>query len=496
MKSFIALLLVLCFATTIFNAAANAAETPTFKLHLSVSPKNMDPNLQRGSASSYVLGNLYRNLFTYDDQAGLVPDLGTGCVRSNKGMTLKCSLKNDLRWSDKSSLTSADFLRTYLRILDPAVGAFRSDLLFKIKNAKAIYEKKADASTLGIKAPDAQTLVFEFTEKDPDFEYNLSTFLLAPTKNDLAITNGPFKIKEFKPGKRLLLESNPEYHRKNTKRPNIEFFFIEEDSVALQLYEKNQLHFLRRLPTLYIPKFKTRKDFIWKPLLRFDYIGFGPALKDDIEARKALSYSLNFVELQKILSSDGLPGCAGLPESWFSGKSPCVEFDLSKVPHIKRTQSYKMIFSSQGGEDHKRATEWMQQQWLKNAGLKVTLEVKENKLYLDEVKNNPPALFRKGLSPDRPTCLAVLETFSSENPENYILFKDAAYKRVLVKLSESTSPSEQKKFCSEGVQILLDQYRLIPTGPMHFAMLAKPEFRGWKLNQMNQLDLSDLEFQH
>ncbi|MNT26215.1 putative binding protein YgiS precursor [compost metagenome] len=138
----------------------------------------------------------------------------------------------------------------------------------------------------------------------------------------------------------------------------------------------------------------------------------------------------------------------------------------------------------------------MQQQWKKNAGLQVTLEVKENKLYLDEVKKNPPALFRKGLSPDRPTCLAVLETFSEDNPENYIQLKDAKYQKILGTLAKSTQIAEQKKLCLEGVQLLLDQHRLIPTGPMHFAMLARPEAKGWKLNQMNQLDLSGLEFQH
>jgi len=495
LKALTSLLLVIVFLLLACDLTW-AAHPETFRLHLSTSPKSLDPQLQRGSASNYVLGNLYRNIFTFDDQAGLIPDLGVGCIRSNKGMTLKCTLRKDLHWSDKTTLTSADFLRTYLRILDPEVAAFRADLLFKIKNAKEIYQKTAKPESLGIKTPDATTIVFEFAESDPDFEYNLTTFLLAPTKADLNITSGPYRLKEFKAGKRILLEPNPEYHLKNPNRPLVEFLFIEEDSVALQLYEKKELHFLRRLPTLFIPKFKERKDFVWMPLLRFDYIGFGPALKDDEEVRKAFSYSLNFVELQKIFSSDGLPGCAGLPDSWFPGKAPCVSFDLKKVPRIKRTQNYKMIFSSQGGEDHKRATEWMQQQWKKNAGLQVTLEVKENKLYLDEVKKNPPALFRKGLSPDRPTCLAVLETFSEDNPENYIQLKDAKYQKILGTLAASTQISEQKKLCLEGVQLLLDQHRLIPTGPMHFAMLARPDVKGWKLNQMNQLDLSGLEFQH
>ena len=42
------------------------------------------------------------------------------------------------------------------------------------------------------------------------------------------------------------------------------------------------------------------------------------------------------------------------------------------------------------------------------------------------------------------------------------------------------------------MDFLMKNYFLIPLGAIHFSMLAKPEFTGWKLNQMNQLDLSNL----
>ncbi|WP_413584101.1 peptide ABC transporter substrate-binding protein [Bdellovibrio sp. HCB274] len=461
-----------------------------FRLHLSGEPTQMDPNRQKTSASSYLLTNLFRNIYTYDDQKGLVPELGS-CSRE-KSKALVCKLNKNLQWSDDSPLTSADFLRTYRKMLNPKVAAPRADLLFKIKNAEDIYKGLKEPDTLGVIAPDATTLRFEFQGKAPDFEYNLASFLLAPTKENIKVYSGPYKIKEWLQGQKIVLEPNPKYQGGHPQRPLVEFLFVEEDTVALQLYEKNQLHLLRRLPTLFIPKSKSRNDFYWIPVIRFDYLGFGPDLQKDEALRKALTYSLNYTELQKLFSSKGRPGCAGLPDSWFPEKAPCFDFDLKKVPKIKTTKTYTLLFSSLGGEDHKRATEWMQAQWLKNAGLSLHLETKENKVFINQLQTAPPAVFRKGVSLDRPTCLAALETFSSDSAENYIQLKDPEYEKILNQLGNAEKSSEQKKLCLTGVRFLMDRHLIIPMGAFDFAMLIKPEFVGWKFNQMNQLDLSQL----
>ncbi|MEK2645482.1 peptide ABC transporter substrate-binding protein [Bdellovibrio sp. BCCA] len=474
----------------LFSSGTFAAEK-VFRLHLSNEPGGLDPNKQRTSSSSYVLGNLYRNIFSYDDSKGLVPDLGTGCKRDKK-QSLICSLKKDLVWSDGSPLTSEDFLRTYKKILNPKNATPRADLLFKIKNAEDIFAGKKGLETLGVSAPDKLTLKFEFQTSDPDFEYNLANFLLAPTKEDLSAYNGPYKLKEWKKGQKIILEANALYKGGHPQRPQVEFLFIEEDTVALQLYEKNELQFLRRLPTLFIPSHKTRKDFYWYPVIRLDYLGFGPELATQEDVRKAFTYSLNYVELQKIFSSEGKPGCIGLPDSWFPEKAPCFDYDLKKVPKITSTKTYTLMFSALGGEDHKRATEWLQNQWSKNAGLKTHLEVKENKVFLQILQQNPPALFRKGVSPDRPTCLAALETFAPTSPENYLRIKSPEYEKILSSLAQTKKPAEQKKWCLAGADYLMKNHLMIPLGAIHFSILVKPEFIGWKLNQMNQLDLSDL----
>lgn len=478
-------------ASLLFLSSGTFAAEKVFRLHLANEPSGLDPNRQRTSSSSYILGNLYRNLFSYDDQKGLVPDLGSGCKRDKK-QNLTCTLKKDLLWSDGSPLTSDDFLRTYKKILNPKTTAPRADLLFKIKNAEDIYAGKKSLETLGISAPDKLTLKFEFQTADPDFEYNLANFLLAPTKEDLSAYPGPYKMKEWKKGQKIILEPNSLYQGGHPSRPQVEFLFVEEDTVALQLYEKNELQFLRRLPTLFIPTYKTRPDFHWYPVIRLDYLGFGPELSAQEDIRKAFTYSLNYVELQKIFSSEGKPGCIGLPDSWFPEKAPCYDYDLKKVPQLKNTKTYTLMFSALGGEDHKRATEWLQNQWSKNAGLKTHLEVKENKVFLQILQQNPPALFRKGVSPDRPTCLAALETFSPNSPENYLRLKSPEYEKILSTLAQAKKTTEQKKWCLAGADYLMKNHLMIPLGAIHFSILVKPEFVGWKLNQMNQLDLSDL----
>lgn len=484
--------LMICLFLLSCSISSFAADT-VFRLHLPSEPGGMDPHKQRTSASSYLLGNLYRNIYTFDDTKGLVSDLGS--CRKDKKKFLVCTLKKDLKWSDGSPLTAPDFVRSYQRILDPKTGAARADLLFPIKNAEEIYAGKVLPKELGVTSSNPLTFKIEFKTEPGEFEYDLANFLTAPVNEDLKVVSGPYKLKEWQKGQKIILEPNSFYKTSSSKRPQVEFLFIEEDSVALQLYEKDQLQFLRRLPTLYIPQYKVRKDFHWIPVIRFDYLGFGPELKDQEDLRKAFTYSLNFVELQRIFSSEGRPGCMGLPDSWFPVKAPCFDFDLKKVPKIESKKTYTLMFSALGGEDHKRATEWFQDQWQKNAGLKTHIELKENKIYLQTLRNSAPPLFRKGGAPDRPTCYSALQTFAEGSTENFINLKSPEYEKILASLAKAKNEPVRKKLCLEGVEYLMNKHLLIPLGAIHFSMLAKPEWTGWKLNQLNQLDLSDLHLQ-
>jgi oligopeptide transport system substrate-binding protein len=314
-------------------------------------------------------------------------------------------------------------------------------------------------------------------------------------KPSLWLSSGAYEIQSWDPQKKIELKPNPRFWKKGP-RPNLEVLMINEDSVALSLYEKGELSLLRRLPSLFIPKYKDRPDFFEVEQIRFDYFGFSPKWKEMPEIRRAISRAIPYSEWQKLYQSKGLPGCAGLP-SHLMTESVCLTFDPVEAqaewqPLRNRPKKFEVLYSKQGGDDHKRTMEWLQAEILKN--LNFTLEVNgiENHIFLQRLEKNPPDMFRKGVAPERPTCVSALENFETGNSENYIQFSDPRFDQLLKQMRETASLSQKQKLCTQALHLLVDPAWVIPTGPIHFTLLASPQWMGWKLNELNQLDLSEL----
>lgn len=309
------------------------------------------------------------------------------------------------------------------------------------------------------------------------------------------VGTGPYRLSEWQRKTRVRLEPNPYYFVKN-KRPPVEVLMIEEDSTAIQLYDLGKLDFLRRISVKEIEKRRASKEFHFIPTYRFDYIGFGPELKDYPEVRKALALSLNYPELTKAYLTPGKIGCPSLPAR-MAAPWPCLELNLTaaNAAFDKAKPNFKvpmiLTYSKAGGEDVGRGMEWMQSQWKKHLELQVSLRPMESGVFYQDLKTHPPVLFRKGTNLDRPTCLSALENFESSSPNNNIGLKNEKFDKIVAELRESDKRS--KNLCGDGLKILINEYHLIPLGELYFPMLAKLDFRGWRVTPLNQLDLTELE---
>lgn len=509
---------VITFALTVLTChqslAASQSETgqSTFRFHIPSEPTSLDPLLVQSTDASYFLNNVSRGLYSYSQEKGLVTEGASSCVFVVK-TKLRCALKPDAKWSDGSQIVAEDYVRGFTRLVSKESRSPAAETLKNVKNAVAAHGGKVPIEQVGIKALSKLSLEIEFEKPDPEFLYKLTTSVLVPVKSasfpsrensHQAVVNGPYKVSKWTSGRRVSLKPNPFYTAANPKRPLVEALFIDDDQTALHLYEEGELNFLRRLPTTEIPRSKKRADFLQVPMARFDYIGFGKELKDQPKLREALSYALDFKELAKIYDALGIPGCPSLPRQLMADE-PCVTFDLERakkawneVPKSVREKRLKLVFSKLGGDDVKKGAEWFQAQWKKHLSATVDVEAMEQGVYLSTIRENPPTIFRKGVGLDRPTCLAALETFAKGGPENFVDLNNPAYEQVLVKLENaSTGPASEKtkkQLCTDGVKLLLSEQRLIPLGRIHFTLLARPAFKGWKLNEMNQLDLSQLQY--
>jgi len=503
-------------------AQSETPEVAVFRFHLPTEPQSLDPSKISSSDASYFFNNTMRGLYSFSNTEGLIAEGAESC-RFETPLKLVCHLA-DRFWSDGSPVVAGDYVRSFQKLVSSAGKNPSVELLKNVKNVLAVNSGKIALDRLGVTANEPQHLTIEFEKPDPEFLYKLTASVLVPIKNtsfpkrgELAglVFNGPYKIVSWTLAHRMRLEANPYYKRGNQHRPPVEILFVDDDQTALQLYEQKSLTLLRRLPTTYIATYRSRPDFLQIPVARFDYIGFGPELKDQPHLRAALSHSADFEQLRKIYDALGIPGCPSMPEELLDGPH-CVKFDLKlakseleKVSPETRAKHYKLFFSKLGGDDIKKGMEWFQAQWKNNLGLQIELEQMEQGTYLNQLRQSPPAIFRKGLALERPTCLAALETFAAGGSENFLNLNDPIFESLLKSLQEAShGPSATKsdsatkvvphtsvaerKLCGEGVEIFLKSSLLIPLGRIHFTLLADPRFTGWSLNEMNQLDLAGL----
>lgn len=497
--------LVVCFLMAVLSPFSRASEGSAFSFHLLNEPAEIDPQRASNASGSYLLPNLFRGLFRYDARAGLVAEMAKKCER--KDLSLTCHLKPQARWSDGKRIEAVDFIRAFQFLIDPKNKNAQADLLFSIRNARKIWEGQLPPGDLGVHTLSPDEIRFEFAESDLEFEHKLALPAMTPRRMENGyrwsqasslITNGPYVIREWNQGHQIRLKANKYYDTK--PRPEAVVYFIDSDSTALRLYEAGKLSLLRRLVTTEIPRFKGRADFFQIPMARFDYIGFGPALANQPQLREALIESVDFANFQKIFDALGTPGCPSLPARWMD-KVPCEKMNLSRARRLLSPQTRKKVrphlqlaFSQLGGDDISRAAEWFQGQWTKNLNLKIPIVSFEQGTYLQKLKSSPPAIFRKGVGLNRPTCRAALEIFTSDSPENFIALRDPEYDRLVTRLGLSEDASEKRRLCREALEKLLAHKRIIPLGEIHFSVLADPRFKGWQINELNLLDLTDLTF--
>lgn len=500
MKYFIAILTVLLSLKLLANQT-------TFRFHLISEPHSLDPLYINGASGGYLFNNLYRGLFTY--QNFKLKPVGANYCKFLQQKKLLCELDPTAKFSNGQPIQVQHYISAFQRIVDPKTKSAHADLLINLKNARSILMGHSPLDSLGISTNKKNQITFEFDQPDPEFLYKLTHPSLTPVFStsfpsidqfgELIVT-GPYKIKNWTRRSQIVLAPN-EYYSKNSSNPNrpeVKIIFVKDDSTALRLYKTGNLDFLRRLSSSNIPVFNHSRDFYQIPVARFDYIGFSPELQAQPKLKQALSLSINYEDLKKLYFSLGMPGCPSLPIE-YTGKEICHQFDLPKAKLLFQSldkkwkdRKYIFAFSKLGGEDNLKGMQFVANQWKKNLGLKVELRPMENKYYLSELQSSPPDIFKKGNGLERPTCSNALELLSEKSNENYIRWNNKTFNILVAQMAQSSTPVKQKKLCQEALSLLMSNYALIPMGRMHFSMLARPEFKNWQPNELNQLDLSHL----
>lgn len=460
-----------------------AATLEIFRFNISSEPESLDPIASTSSIANYMLNVLYTPLMRYQEHK--LSPYGAKECKALSVTHYKCILRKDWKWSDGQPVTADQFLSNWQHMKTSS--SPRLNQFSHIKEVKVI---------------SANVIEFTLSRPDSEFLYRLIDPAFSPRRDEVqsrmqegTLTTGPYFVKNRVPGRSYFLSVNPYFFIANVNRPNAEAIVVENEHTAIALLETHELNFVRRIPADQTAVYKDKPGFMQVPLHRIDYIGINADVAKDQKLRENLIYSIQplFQTFKKMFFALGPPGCMGLITQE-SQKQVCYErrtvtpytdAERANLPHLK------LMFATQGGDDIRRAMELFHSGWKKNLNLDLELLPTEFGVMSALLKENPPPLFRRGVPLERPTCLAALEIFESQSPDNFVRINDKAYDGTIKKMREGKG--SLKALCQKGLEQLLAMHRIIPMGQLHYTMLSDNKFDGILINELNQIDLSRLK---
>ncbi|MCF7924010.1 MAG: peptide ABC transporter substrate-binding protein [Candidatus Izimaplasma sp.] len=301
--------LLACDGETTTASTTEAQDEPVvLNWNIGADPRTLDPGLNGASDGGDVINNTFEGLVR-EKQGEVLPGMAETWEVSADGLTVTFNIRDDAKWSDGSALTADDFVRSWLRGMDPrsaseyswlwsytnVVGA--ADFANSESSDDAVLDALADAVGVSSENNGAQ-LVVELTTPTNWFVSLMSFYHFMPVpetadtegegqwaKNPTtAISNGPFVLTDYTVGDKLKLEKNPNYW--NVEDVGIDVingYFIDIETTAYARYEAGELDFIPSVPTAMIPGLMiASQEFHVFPLLGTYYINFNLSGDPDI----------------------------------------------------------------------------------------------------------------------------------------------------------------------------------------------------------------------
>lgn len=315
------------------------------------------------------------------------------------------------------------------------------------------------------------------------------------------VSNGPYKLKEWRFRHYYLVERNPTYwDAKNVKTDRIRVFMVESYNTGLNFYRGGEVDWTgaaSMLPGEFMEYLAQYKDLHVDPYLGIYYYMFNtkaPPL-DDWRVRKALSLSIDRESIVNHVTQGGqIPWAGMVPDGLQGFQAPKRElYNPQKAqallreagfPNGKGFRKLKLLYNTT--EQHRQIAEAIQQMWKSVLNIDIELENQEWKVYFKSRNALAFDVCRAGWIGDYADPFTFLELFSEFNGNNNTGWADKEYDRLLKKANQTVDLNQRMRILEQADRVLLRKPPIAPIFVYTKSYMKKPYLKGFWPNYRDE----------
>ncbi len=471
-------------------------------------PISLDPHVIQDAGSALYVVEIFGGLLTLDTNLEIQPDLaaeiptaenGGKVVNDDGTVTYTFQLRDDLLFHDRKPVFAETVKASFERAADPATRSLVSE--FFLGDIVGVTEKLTGQSEeiTGIEVIDGTTLTITIERDLPSFLFKLTyptAFVIDPTQveNDPNWTRrpngtGPYKLKEWRFGERIVLEANDRYH---LGAPNIEIVRYLLAGSSITLYESGELDVagvaLDDLERIQDPTDALNAEYRSGARLSLDYLGFNTNTRpfDDPLVRRAFAMAIDKAQIARAIYQDAIPvansilmpGLAAYSES-----AAAPEFDPEAAVALLEQSSYGgaeglpdiTLAESGTGATSGSGTSAILEMWRQNLGVEVEVQQAEAATFFQDVDQGRYQMFTLGWIMDYPDEDDLLNIhFDSESPNNNTGYSNPDVDALLREALTETDAERRVDLYRQAEDIILADVPWFPLFFDQFHALIKP----------------------
>jgi oligopeptide transport system substrate-binding protein len=491
-------------------------------------PASLDPHIATGVPEHHIMSSVMEGL-VLKDRKSLEPRPGVAesWSISDDGRVYTFKLRDDARWSNGDPHIANDYVWSWWRALQPALGNQYAYMLFPIKNAKRYYDRETeDFGDVGVKALDQRTLQVTLTNPTPYFLQLLDHYSLFPVHQATIekfgnadqrgtrwsyegnlVSNGPFKLDEWKINRHITVTRNLHYwDNDNVALNGIVFKPVENTVTEERMFRAGQLHVTSNVPADKISTYRKSNSTELKiaPYLGtyFYRLNIKTPQLQDRRVRRALGMAIDREKLVENITKGGQipaytmtpPGTMGYyPTSTLAFDPEGAKNLLSEAgyPNGEGFPAIEILYNT--NEGHRKIAVALQEMWKDYLNIDIKLLNQEWKVYLATESAGDYQISRGGWIGDYVDPNNFLDMFLCGGGNNRTGWCNEEYDRLILEVAPSQSSHEERLAVFQQAEtMLLDDMPIIPVYTYTSVKLVDSSVENLDGNIMNQAMYKDI----